>query len=61
MTGEPGSELVARRLGLTECVIRQLQARGYLDRLDLDESDLQERLYCTYLRIVRRTIVSMDD
>jgi hypothetical protein len=42
MTGELGSELVAIRLGLTESVIRQLQARGYL-------------------RIVRRTIVSMDD
>lgn len=41
---------MAERLGLTEALIRQLQARGYLERLAIDEAELQARLVCGYLR-----------
>jgi hypothetical protein len=39
------SERVAERLGLTEAVIRQLRARGYLERLVLADDEIGERLY----------------
>ena len=44
------AELMAERLGLTEPLIRQLQARGYLERLAIDEDELHARLLRGYLR-----------
>ena len=38
------AELMAERLGLTEPLIRQLQARGYFERLAIDEDELRTRL-----------------
>jgi hypothetical protein len=46
----PDAEAMAERLGLTEPVIRQLQARGYLDRLAISEDELRARLRGGYLR-----------
>ena len=43
------AELMAERLGLTEALIRQLQARGYLERLAIDEDELHARLLRGYL------------
>jgi hypothetical protein len=43
------AELMAERLGLTEPLIRQLQARGYLERLAIDEDELHARLLRGYL------------
>jgi hypothetical protein len=43
------AELMAERLGLTEPLIRQLQARGYFDRLAIDEDELRTRLLRGYL------------
>ena len=43
------AELMAERLGLTEPLIRQLQARGYYERLAIDEDELQARLARGYL------------
>jgi len=45
----PDAKLVAERLGLTEPVIRQLQAHGYLERLAIDEDELHARLLRGYL------------
>ncbi len=39
------AELRAAWLGLTEPVIRRLQARGHLDRLELSEREARERLF----------------
>ena len=44
------AELMAERLGLTEPLIRQLQADGYLERLAIGEDELRTRLLCGYLR-----------
>ena len=44
------AEAMAERLGLTDQVIRQLQARGYLDRLAISEDELRERLRGGYRR-----------
>jgi hypothetical protein len=38
-------KLTAKRLGLTDNVIRQLQASGLLHRLALSDAELDERLY----------------
>ena len=38
------AELMAERLGLTEPLIRQLQARGYFERLAIDEEELRTRV-----------------
>jgi hypothetical protein len=46
----PDAEAMAERLGLTEPVIRQLQARGYLERLAISEDELRARLRGGYLR-----------
>jgi hypothetical protein len=43
------AELMAERLGLTEPLIRQLQARGYFERLAIDEDELHARLVRGYL------------
>jgi hypothetical protein len=45
----PDAKLVAERLGLTEPVIRQLQARGYFERLAIDEEELRARMLRGYL------------
>ena len=42
--------LMAERLGLTEPLIRQLQADGYFERLAIGEDELRTRLLCGYLR-----------
>lgn len=39
------AERTAARLGLTEPVVRRLQARGHLDGLDLSEREARERLW----------------
>ena len=39
---------IAKRLGLTESVIRQLQARDLLERLRLDDQEIDERLQRAY-------------
>ncbi len=46
----PDAEAMAERLGLTDPVIRQLQARGYLDRLAISEDEMRARLRGGYLR-----------
>jgi hypothetical protein len=51
---EQNAEAVARRLGLTEAVVRRLRARGKLDRLSLDERDIRERLYAAHVAFVLR-------
>jgi hypothetical protein len=43
------AELMAERLGLTEPLIRQLQARGYFERLAITEDELHARLLRGYL------------
>ena len=43
------AELMAERLGLTEPVIRQLQAHGYFERLAIDEEELRARMLRGYL------------
>jgi hypothetical protein len=40
---DPG--LIARRLGVTEELVRRLQARGVLRSFDLGESEVRARLY----------------
>lgn len=40
---------IAKRLGLTEPVIRQLRARGLLDRLRLKDEEIDERLDRAFL------------
>ena len=39
----------AKRLGLTDAVICQLQAYGYLHRLDLTANELDARIYRAHL------------
>jgi hypothetical protein len=51
---EQNAEAVAKRLGLTEAVIRRLRARGKLHRLSLDDSDIRERLYAAHVAFVLR-------
>ena len=50
----PDAEAVAKRLGLTDAVIRQLRARGKLQRLALPDADIRERLYNAHLSFVAR-------
>jgi hypothetical protein len=50
------AEVMAERLGLTEPIIRQLQARGYLERLAIDEDELQARLARAYLRSLNESL-----
>jgi hypothetical protein len=51
---EQNAEAVAKRLGLTEAVVRRLRARGKLDRLSLDDSDIRQRLYAAHVAFVLR-------
>ena len=50
---ELDSARVAERLGLTDAVIRQLRARGYLQRLALDDDEIRDRLYRGQLAYIR--------
>jgi hypothetical protein len=50
----PDAEAVAKRLGLTEAVIRRLRAHGKLQRLSLDDRDVRERLYAAHVAFVLR-------
>jgi hypothetical protein len=36
---------IARRLGLSEQLVRRLQARGALHRFELSEAEIRRRLY----------------
>ena len=36
---------IAERLGLPEDVVRAVQRRGFLGRLDLDDAEIRERLW----------------
>jgi len=50
----PDAEAVAKRLGLTEAVIRRLRARGKLQRLALRDADIRERLYAAHVAFSTR-------
>jgi hypothetical protein len=41
---------IAERLGLPEDVVRAVQRRGFLRRLDLDDVEIRERLWRAHLR-----------
>ena len=44
---------IAVRLGIEPALVRRLQARGYLLRLDLTEREIRERLFRAHLRFAR--------
>ena len=44
---DPG--LIARRLGVTEELVRRLQARGVLRTFDLGEAEVRKRLHDAHL------------
>jgi hypothetical protein len=46
---ELDAELIAKRLGLTDEVICQLQAHGYLQRLAVTAHELDARIYRAHL------------
>jgi hypothetical protein len=46
---ELDAERIAKRLGLTDAVIRRLQANGYLQRLALTAPELDARIYRAHL------------
>jgi hypothetical protein len=46
---ELDAELIAKRLGLTDAVICQLQALGYLQRLAVTAHELDARIYRAHL------------
>ena len=48
------AEAVARRLGLTETLIRRLRARGQLERCALSDAEIDRRLYEAHLAFVAR-------
>ena len=41
---------IAERLGLPEDVVRAVQRHGVLQRLDLDDAEIRERLWRAHLR-----------
>jgi hypothetical protein len=45
---DPG--LIARRLGVTEELVRRLQARGVLRSFDLGEAEVRQRLHDAHQR-----------
>ena len=51
---EPDAKAVAKRLGLTEAVIRRLQAGGMLQRLAVPDTVVRERLYNAQLAFMLR-------
>jgi hypothetical protein len=48
MTTDP--RVIAARLGIDEPTVRQLQARGYLLRLDATDAEIRERLLVAHVR-----------
>jgi hypothetical protein len=48
----PDAETVARRLGLTETVIRRLRAHGQLERCALSDAEIDRRLVEAHLGFV---------
>ena len=46
---DPHAERIAKRLGLTDAVICQLQARGHLQRLAVTPGELDARIYRAYV------------
>ena len=51
---ELDAEHIAKRLGLTDAVICQLQAHGYLQRLAITTDELDARIYRAHLAYHRR-------
>jgi hypothetical protein len=51
MTTDPRT--IAVRLGIDEATVRELQARGYLLRLDATEAEIRERLLIAHLGATR--------
>jgi hypothetical protein len=51
---------IAERLGLPEDVVRAVQRHGVLRRLDLDDSEIRERLWRAHCSTVarRRSVVA---
>jgi hypothetical protein len=56
---EPDAEAVARRLGLTEALIRRLRARGQLSRCALSDAEIGRRLFEAHLAFVCRNVDTM--
>jgi hypothetical protein len=52
------AETVARRLGLTEAVIRRLRAHGHLERCALSDAEIDRRLFEAHLAFVSRNVHS---
>jgi hypothetical protein len=48
------AETMAKRLGLTETVIRRLRAHGQLERCALSDAEIDRRLYESHLAFVNR-------
>jgi hypothetical protein len=48
------AERIAKRLGLTDAVICQLRAYGYLQRLDITAHELDARIYRAHLAYLKR-------
>jgi hypothetical protein len=53
-------ERIAKRLGLTDPVIRRLQAHGYLQRLALTAPELDARIYRAHLAYLNKTPKSLS-
>ena len=51
---ELDAERIAKRLGLTDAVICQLQAHGYLQRLALTAQELDARIYRAHLAYLEK-------
>lgn len=51
---ELDAERIAKRLGLTDAVICQLQAHGYLQRLAVTAHELDARIYRAHLAYLKR-------
>jgi hypothetical protein len=48
------AEATARRLGLTDALIRRLRARGRLERCALSDAEIDRRLYQAHLAFTAR-------
>jgi len=51
---ELDAEHIAKRLGLTDAVICQLRAHGYLQRLAVTAHELDARIYRAHLAYLKR-------
>jgi hypothetical protein len=52
---ELDAERIAKRLGLTDALICQLQAYGYLERLAVTAPELDARIYRAHLAYLEKT------